>query len=320
MRKKIALGTWSWGNKLLWDYNPTFDEELFKVYKEALKRGFSLIDTADSYGTGKLNARSEKLLGSFSKRISKGKLKKIKIATKLAPYPWRLGRKGLTRPYLNSLERLNKQLDVVQLHWSTARYNPLQEVQLLNNLCDLIDEGNTFQLGLSNIGPHRLKQLITFLEERGHKIHSVQVQFSLLSPDLQKQKKLQEVCKKNKINLLGYSPLAFGILCNDTYDFSKIKNSWLRNYIFNVYEKPSLKLRKCIKEIASRRSVSMAQVAINWCCYQGVIPIIGLRKVNQVIDVSNILKWDLNIKEFESLEYYSKEIKIKMPLNPFTSK
>ena len=46
----------------------------------------------------------------------------------------------------------------MQLHWSTAKYNPWQELWLLNNLCDLKDEGFDFQIGLSNIGPQRLKK------------------------------------------------------------------------------------------------------------------------------------------------------------------
>ena len=65
MKKRIGLGTWSWGNKVFWDYQISNDCELRETYKEALKRGFNLIDSADSYGTGKLNGRSEELLGKF---------------------------------------------------------------------------------------------------------------------------------------------------------------------------------------------------------------------------------------------------------------
>ena len=69
MEKKIGLGTWAWGNKFFWDYQSCNDNDLRQTYKEALKRGFNLIDTADSYGTGKLNGRSEILLGSFLSEI-----------------------------------------------------------------------------------------------------------------------------------------------------------------------------------------------------------------------------------------------------------
>ena len=54
MKKRIGLGTWSWGNKFFWNYQSTNDDDLRETYNEALRRGFDLIDTADSYGTGNL--------------------------------------------------------------------------------------------------------------------------------------------------------------------------------------------------------------------------------------------------------------------------
>ncbi len=286
--------------------------------REAIKRGFSIIDTADSYGTGKFNGRSEKLLGNFLSDIPKSQKRKIQIATKLAPYPWRLGKKGFIKPFFNSLERLQNELDIVQLHWSTAKYNPWQEFQLLENLSNLIDEGYRFKIGLSNVGPKRLQKMINFLVSKNKIINSVQVQFSLLSPDIEKQRILKQVCEENKIEFIAYSPLSFGILCQDPDFINTSKKSFLRNSIFKAYEKHTIELRKSIKKIADKRSVSMAQVAANWCCYQGAIPLIGLRKKSQVIDISRVLKWNLSKKEYEELEELSKYCK-KLPSNPFTS-
>ena len=319
MIKKLGLGTWSWGNKLFWQYQKDSDNELFETYKEALNRGFSIIDTADSYGTGRLNGQSEKLLGSFLERTSKAKKDKIQIATKLAPYPWRIGPDGFTIPYQNSLQRLNNNLDIVQLHWSTSRYNPYQELQLLENLCALKDKGFKFKIGLSNVGPIRLKEVIEFLAKRDEKIQCVQVQFSLLAPNLEKQKNVQKICKANNIDFLAYSPLSFGLLCKNPIINKVQKKSLLRNLIFNLYDQSTLKLRLALLEIANNRSVSQAQVAINWCCYQGAIPLIGLRNREQLIDISGVLKWNLSQREFQTLTNLSKEIALKLPSNPFVS-
>lgn len=46
----MGLGTWSWGNKFLWDYSTDMDPELNKVFNYALSKGINLFDTADSYG------------------------------------------------------------------------------------------------------------------------------------------------------------------------------------------------------------------------------------------------------------------------------
>ncbi len=319
MRKKIGLGTWSWGNKFFWNYKVSSDGELFETFTEAINQGFSFIDTADSYGTGILSGRSEKLIGQFLQRVIKAKKNDIRIATKLAPYPWRIGRQGFSIPYKKSLNRLNNKLDIVQLHWSTEKYNPWQDFQLLNNLCDLIDEGFQFQIGLSNIGPKRLLKIIQFLKDKNKRVSSVQVQFSLLSPDNEKQKYVKKICDQNKIDFLAYSPLAFGILCRDPTKNDMGKRSLLRNFIFQTYDKPTLELRKIMKEIAKARSASMAQVALNWCFYYGAIPIVGLRKRNQVLDISKVFNWNLTKSEFERLNNASKNCSKKIPGNPFTS-
>ena len=319
MKKRIGLGTWSWGNQVFWDYQISNDDDLRETYKEALKRGFNLIDSADSYGTGKLNGRSEELLGEFLLDTPTFQKKRIQIATKLAPYPWRVGNKGFTKPFLKSLERLNNKLDIVQIHWSTAKYNPWQEFQLLNNLCDLIDQGFNFQIGLSNIGPRRLNKIIEFLSKKDKKVKSVQIQFSLLSPDYLKQKNVKRICEDNNIDFLAYSPLSFGILCIDPDKDEFKQNSFLRSLIFKNYKKSTMELRRCLKKIAVSRSVSQAQVAINWCCYQGAIPLVGMRKKSQVIDISNVYKWNLNKKEFQMLQKASQNCLKKMPSNPFSS-
>ena len=318
MKKKIGLGTWSWGNKLFWNYKVSSDEELYETFSEALNQGFSFIDTADSYGTGNLSGRSEKLIGEFLQRIN-SKKNNIKIATKLAPYPWRIGQKGFNIPYKRSLNRLQNKLDIVQLHWSTERYNPWQDFQLLTNLCNLIDEGFEFEIGLSNIGPKRLVKIINFLQEKNKRVSSVQVQFSLLSPENDKQKHVKKICDQNKIDFLAYSPLAFGILCQDPSRTVSSKRSFLRNLIFQKYRKPTLELRHVLKEISDARSASLAQVALNWCLYQGAIPIVGLRKKNQVLDICKVFKWNLTQREFERLDNASKNCLKKMPNNPFSS-
>eukprot|EP01018_Ginkgo_biloba_P031062 Gb_11100 [translate_table: standard] len=65
----MGFGTWAWGNQLLWGYQESMDDELQEVFNLAVKNGINLFDTADSYGTGKLNGRSELLLGKFIRKF-----------------------------------------------------------------------------------------------------------------------------------------------------------------------------------------------------------------------------------------------------------
>ena len=133
----IGFGTWAWGNKLLWGYRLNQqDDVLQNTFNEAVNQGLKFIDTADSYGIGNLNGRSEELLGKFFKKLPPSKHKEFIVATKLAPYPWRLGRNGFKPAFKASKARLKGKLDRVQLHWSTSRYAAWQEVQLIDGLAD----------------------------------------------------------------------------------------------------------------------------------------------------------------------------------------
>ena len=38
------------GNKLLWDYDPSQDEEIYEAYRAVRNAGVTIFDTADSYG------------------------------------------------------------------------------------------------------------------------------------------------------------------------------------------------------------------------------------------------------------------------------
>ena len=46
----MGLGTWSWGNKLLWGYSEDDDAEIQEVFNLVVRKGINLFDSADSYG------------------------------------------------------------------------------------------------------------------------------------------------------------------------------------------------------------------------------------------------------------------------------
>ena len=121
----MGCGTWAWGNRLLWGYDESMDSQLESVFNLCVSNGVTLFDTGDSYGTGKLNGRSEMLLGKFTSKYQGANQENICLATKLAPYPWRLTSKAMFKAGLASAQRLGRNIDLVQMHWSTGNYFPL---------------------------------------------------------------------------------------------------------------------------------------------------------------------------------------------------
>ncbi|KAG2299253.1 hypothetical protein Bca52824_035725 [Brassica carinata] len=175
----MGFGTWAWGNQLLWGYQTSMDDQLQQAFELALQNGINLFDTADSYGTGRLNGQSERLLGQFIKqshKALKGKQSEVVIATKFAAYPWRLTSGQFVNACRASLDRLQiDQLGIGQLHWSTANYAPLQELALWDGLVAMYEKGLVRAVGVSNYGPQQLVKIHDYLKIRGFL-------YALLSP------------------------------------------------------------------------------------------------------------------------------------------
>ncbi len=315
----IGFGTWAWGNQLLWGYQPDRDDpDLAATLSAAVQGGLSLVDTADSYGTGRLNGRSELLLGQFLRAMEPVQTQQLKVATKLAPFPWRLGRGGFKRAFDASKKRLGGRLDRIQLHWSTARYAPWQELPLLDGLGDLVEQGLVSELGLSNVGPKRLRFLHGHLLTRGIRLQSVQVQLSLLASEPVLNGQLAQVCQELDVELLAYSPLALGVLAIPP-GVEGTGSTLLRSRLFQRLLPASEDLRSLMVEIASQQDASMAQVALNWCRAHGACPIPGLRRPNQARDAAQALRWSLSASEKQALDQLSQRTLARMPANPFQS-
>ena len=320
-KKKIGIGfgTWAWGNKLVWGYKPETDDILLKkTFFDAIDGGLDLIDTADSYGTGSLFGQSEKLIGNFLEALPRRKLNNITIATKLAPFPWRMGRNGLNYAFQESNKRLRGNMKRVQLHWSTYRYAPWQEEQLLNGLGDLYEKGLIKEIGLSNTGPKRLNFLFQKLKKRGIKINSIQMQLSLLTKPSLEDENIKHICDENEIEYLAYSPLGLGILTIPP-NTSPTPKTFLRQKLFQSILPKTLELRTLINNIGQKYSASQAQVALNWVRSHGAKPLVGIRNPFQAKDAISALNWSLTKNEKDSLDFYRNKCLANMPQNPFIS-
>jgi pyridoxine 4-dehydrogenase len=315
----MGCGTWAWGNRFLWGYNPQMDEELQRVFNLCVSQGVTFFDTGDSYGTGKLKGRSEILLGQFAQTYQGVNQERICVATKLAPYPWRLTGKSFQNAALESSQRLGRSIDLVQMHWSTANYAPWQEWPLLDGLADLYQQGLVKGIGLSNYGPKRLKQVQQKLSDRGVSIVTLQVQYSLLSTYPVTELGLKEICDELGIQLIAYSPLALGLLTGK-YSLDQPLPKGIRSYLFKQLIPAIQPLLNCLQEIAQRRYKSMAQIALNWCICKGTLPIPGAKNLSQAQENIGALGWQLDSGEVRELDKIAASLEKKMVQNIFQTR
>jgi pyridoxine 4-dehydrogenase len=312
----MGCGTWAWGNRLLWGYDQSMDDQLQSVFNLCVSKGVTLFDTGDSYGTGKLNGRSEILLGQFSREYSGLNQEHICIATKLAAYPWRLTRKSMVSACQASAKRLGKNVDLVQMHWSTQNYAPWQEWSLLDGLGDLYEQGLVKGIGLSNYGPKRLKQVHQKLLDRGIPIKTLQVQYSLLSTYPVTQLGLKEVCDELGIKLIAYSPLGLGLLTGKYSEKNPLPKG-IRGLLFKQLLPKIQPLLDSLHTIASSRNKTRSQVALNWCISKDTIPIPGAKNIAQAQENLGALGWQLEENEIAELDKIAASLDKKMVQNIF---
>ncbi|NET88313.1 MAG: aldo/keto reductase [Kamptonema sp. SIO1D9] len=315
----MGCGTWAWGNRLLWGYDRSMDRQLQEVFNLCVSNGVTLFDTGDSYGTGKLNGRSESLLGQFSTEYSGLNSERICLATKLAPYPWRLTRNSMISACKASAKRLGRNVDLVQMHWSTANYFPWQEWQLLDGLADLYEQGEVKGVGLSNYGPKRLEKVYQKFRDRGVPITTLQVQYSLLSTYPITELGLKEVCDELGIKLIAYSPLALGILTGKYSEKGSLPPG-IRGFVFRQILPGVKPLLSCLQAIAESRNKTMSQIAINWCICKETIPIPGAKNPEQAKQNLGALGWKLDSGEVEELDKAAASVDKTMVQNIFQTK
>ncbi|MBD0301514.1 MAG: aldo/keto reductase, partial [Tolypothrix sp. T3-bin4] len=240
-------------------------------------------------------------------------------ATKLAAYPWRWTRQSMVGACKSSAQRLGRNVDLVQMHWSTANYAPWQEEGLLDGLADVYEQGLVKGVGLSNYGPKRLKQVQKKFAERGVPITTLQVQYSLLSTYPVTQLKLKDLCDELGIKLIAYSPLALGLLTGKYSEQGPLPKG-IRGLLFKQILPGMRSLLACLREVAQSRNKTMSQVAINWCICKGTIPIPGAKSVEQARENIGALGWQLDASEVVELDRVAANAGKKMVQNIFQTK
>jgi aryl-alcohol dehydrogenase-like predicted oxidoreductase len=227
----VCLGTMNWGQQ-----NTEADAHAQLDY--AVEHDINFIDTAETYPIPPDRTKqgaTETYLGSWLKKT--GKRKDLIIASKVACMLQKnsigtrnatgLTRKDIREAIDGTLLRLGTDyLDLYQLHgpdritnvW--GRYGveevdtsqdgaPIEET--LSALAELVQEGKVRAIGVSNESPWGVMQYLRFAREKNlPQISTIQNQYSLLNRKFEIG--LSEMCLREHIGLLAYSPLSMGSL------------------------------------------------------------------------------------------------------------
>ena len=226
---KICLGTMTWGKQ-------NTEAEGHEQMNYALDRGVNFWDTAELYpvpAESNTQGSTEEIIGNWF--LKNGKRDQIILASKIAgPETFSshirkkmsFDKRNIDEALHNSLRRLKTDyIDLYQLHWPERKtnkfgqrgfiYSPddpwIENFEIvLDNLKTHVDSGKIRHIGISNENPWGMMKFIKPSNQELPRMVTIQNAYSLLSREFETGH--SEICHRENIGLLAYSPLGFGVL------------------------------------------------------------------------------------------------------------
>ena len=325
----IGLGTMTWGeqNNL---------QQACEQMDYALKRGVNLFDVAEMYPVPprpETVGETERCIGEWF--AQSGKRQEVILATKVTGRAeqkqsglshirggTRLSRDHIRRAIEGSLERLQTDtIDLYQVHWPERATNyfgargykhqpeadGISIEETLVALSELVDEGLVKHVGISNETPWGAMQYLNLAKQHNlPTVISVQNVYNLLNR--QYETGMAELCLRENIGLLAYSPMAFGVLSGKYLNNQKPAGARLTLFDrFTRYDSPqTLAATEAYAAIAKRQGLSLAQMSLAFVCQQNFVAscLIGATTMEQLkenIDAVEVVLSDEVMAEIEDI-------------------
>ena len=295
------------GNVFGW----TIDEkESFRILDEAFEKGFTAIDTADSYShwaPGNSGGESEEIIGRW---VHERKCREnIQIFTKVGSNPGH-EKRNLAKDYIlktaeESLRRLRTDyIDLYFTHWD----DPVVPVdETLEAYQKLIKDGKVRYIGASNLSPERLEESLKAAEETLLPSYQVfEPEYSLAERD-KFDRRLKEICKDSQLGVISYFSLASGFLTGKYRNKEDFKGEDREAMIKNYATEKGFEILKVLDELSATHNVSNAAVALAWLIKDPAItaPIASATKEHHLTAFEEAVNLNLSIEELERLNKVS---------------
>lgn len=258
-----------------------------KCVRRAFELGINLFDTANVYAEG----RAEEVLG---KALAPLPRHEYVLATKAyfpvgpGPNDRGLSRKHIFEQVHLSLQRLRTDyVDLFQCH-RYDRETPLDET--LRAIDDLISQGKVLYAGVSMWSAENIADAVRLGRElRLRRLVSNQPQYHILRREIETNGVL-EICSREGLGLLVYSPLARGVLTgkytsvDDVPPDSRAADQRGRQFMGPWFSEEGLAKAQQLKAIAEEAGHTLPELAIAWCLRRREVSsaIIGATKVKHV--------------------------------------
>jgi aryl-alcohol dehydrogenase (NADP+) len=280
------------------------EDESKPFFRRAVEAGINFFDTADVYSMGV----SEEITGRALKEFA-GNRESYVLATKVffpmgqSPLEGGLSRKHILHAIDNSLRRLGTDyVDLYQIH----RFDPATPIEeTIDALDAVVRAGKARYIGASSMFAWQFAKYLSTAEKMGKtRFVSMQNHYNLIYRE--EEREMIPLCRDQGIAIIPWSPLARGFLAGsrrrqDWGETARAKSDELAHAMY--YQDSDFAVVDAVTEIASRRGVPNARVALAWILSRNGItaPIVGASKMNHLEDAIAATSLKLSDEEIKAL-------------------
>jgi aryl-alcohol dehydrogenase-like predicted oxidoreductase len=308
----ICLGTMTFGNQ-------NSEAEAHAQLDYAVERGINFIDTAEMYpigGNAQIVGSTERHIGTWLHKIGSSERQKLVVATKIAgPHrgmeyirqPLDFSKKSIHDAVDLSLKNLQTDvIDLFQMHWPERVMNMFGQrgltkidthwqdnfAEVLSIYDGLVKEGKIKSIGVSNENPYGVMRFLQESEKNNlPRIATIQNPYSLLNRLFEVG--LSEICMRENVGLLAYSPLGFGTLSgkylngiNQEYRMAKFPQ------FVRYTGENAVKATRLYNDLAEANDLTIAQMALAFVHQQSFV-------TSTIIGATSLEQLKANIDAFE---------------------
>ena len=303
---QLCLGCMSFGVPERGAHPWTLDEDASRpLIARALEHGINFFDTSNSYSDGTSEEIVGRALGTLARR------EEVVIATKVF-FPMRKGpnARGLSRKAIlteidASLRRLGTDyVDLYQIHrWDYS--TPIEET--LEALHAVVQAGKARYLGASSMFAWQFCKALYLADRHGWtRFAAMQNHYNLLYRE--EEREMLGLCHAEGIGVGPWSPLrradGRAWASGGQRQLPERRPTQSARRLYARTEEADRKVVDRVVDIAARRGVPQAQVALAWLLSKPVVtaPIIGATKLQHLEDAVAAVTVKLSPEEVAALE------------------
>ena len=285
---------------------PTERSEAVRAIRAAFDLGYTLFDTAETYGTADDPHENEKLVGEALKDVRN----RLQIVTKFG-IRFDETSTAVNKPLIpdsrpetirgsveGSLRRLQTDhIDLYFQHRMDPRVEPETVAQVM---ADLIQEGKITHWGISEASEDYLR--------RAHAVcpvTAVQNRYSMMA---RRHEALFPALEELNVGFVAFSPMANGLLTgaygrDAAFDPKLDYRSAMPQFAPEAAEQ-NQKLLELLRDLAERKRATPAQISLSWmlCKKPYIVPIPGSRRVERMRENAGAAAVPLSPAEVETLD------------------